>query len=314
MPEDIREKVISYIKKIGPILPVQISKHIERDLLLSGAILSELIARKQLRVSNASIGSSPVYYLPGQEYMLGPKLYNYLKSKEREAYDLLRENKLIKDEKLEPWQRIAFKQLKDFAIPLYVTVKDKTDIFWRFYLISEEEAKKLISDILQPKKQEKLKEQTAEQIRLTEVEQPEAQIKPEIIQKIEEPVQITEQKEKQIIKKPRKQAHKKEITDFYDLIVKYLNETNIKILEEKTIRKNKEYEFLAEFSSVVGNLKYFIKAKNKKSINDSEITLAYSQSQEKRTPCLLLTNGNLTKKAKELIEKKLSGQFVFKQI
>src|SRR3989344_6072694 len=126
MPEDIREKVISYIKKIGPILPVQISKHIEKDLLLSGAILSELIARKQLRVSNASIGSSPVYYLPGQEYMLGPKLYNHLKSKEREAYDLLRENKLIKEEKLEPWQRIAFRQLKDFAVPLYVTVKDKT--------------------------------------------------------------------------------------------------------------------------------------------------------------------------------------------
>lgn len=287
MPEDIREKVISYIKRIGPVLPVQISKHIERDLLLSGAILSELVARKQLKISRASIGSSPLYYILGQEYLLGPKLYNHLKSKEREAYDSLRKNKIIKDEKAEPWQRVAFRQLKDFAIPLYVTTKDKTEVFWRFYLFSEEEAKKVITEIMQPKKQEKIKEPTAEQIRLTEVEQPIIEsmepkrelIQKEILLKLEEP-----KIEKPQIKKSKKQVHKKE-TDFYNLVINYLNKNNIKILEEKTIRKNTEYEFLVEFPSIVGNLKYLIKAKNKKSINDTEIILVHSQSQEKRIPC-----------------------------
>ena len=36
---DNREKVIEYIRKNGPVLPIQFSKQLETDLLISGAIL-----------------------------------------------------------------------------------------------------------------------------------------------------------------------------------------------------------------------------------------------------------------------------------
>lgn len=304
MVVDNREKVIDLIKKVGPVLPIQIAKRLETDLLLSGAILSEMIARKQLKVSRATIGSSPVYYIPGQEYLLGPKLYNHLKSKEREAYDALRDKKIIRSEKAEPWQRIAFSQLHDFAMPMYVTIKDKTEIFWRFYLVSEEEAKEIIGEILQSKKREKSDEPEPEQLTLPVVNE-EIKETPKEAEKQVEPIKE--------IKKPRK-PRAKPLNNFYESIIEYLNKNKIKILEDNIIRKNKEYEFIADLPTTIGNLKYFVKAKNKKSITDAEITMAHSQGQEKRYPCLFITNGNLNKKAKELIEKKISGQLIFKQI
>ena len=270
-----------------------------------------MIARKQIKVSRATIGSSPVYYLPGQEVLLGPKLYSHLKSKEREAYDILRDKKIIRAERAEPWQRIAFSQLHDFAMPMHVTIKDKTEVFWKFYLISDEEAKEIIEEILQARKKEKSEEPEPEQLTLQGVN-------PEIKQ--EEPKQEEEkQQEKSIevikeLKKIRRASLKKKQVDFYKMLKDYLDKNKMITLQETLIRKNKDYELLVELPSTIGNLKYFVKAKNKKTINDAEITMAHSQGLEKRAPCIFITNGSLNKKAKELIEKKISGQLIFKQI
>lgn len=324
MPEDTRAIIIEFVKKVGPVLPIQISKKLNIDLLFASAMLSELVARKQLKASKAGIGSSPIYFIPGQEYLLGPKLYSHLKSKEREAYDILREKKLIYEDEAEPWQRVAFSQLKDFAVPISVTMNDKTKVFWKFYLIGDEEAKNMISNILEPKKEERIKKLKPEQLKLEEgdkqqiseliEEKPELEEpKIELVQEAEIKQTIEEEQPKPAKKQTIRKKKEEDLT-FYNSIKDYLIHRKIKILEEVATKKNKEYELLVEIPSALGGLKYFVKAKNKKSINDSEIILAHTQGQEKKVPCLLLTNGTLTKKAKELIEKKITGQFVFKQI
>jgi len=329
-----REKAINFIKKNGPVLPIQISKHLENDLIFSSAILSELVSSKLIKCTKACIGSSPLYYLPGQEYFLGPKLYNHLKPKEREGYDVLRERKVIRDNEAEPWQRVVFRNIPDFAIPTYVTIKDQTEIFWRFYLISEDEARKYIEEILQSKKKEKQIKQQPDQLTLEEQKLQEVQDskQDETYEKLheekpkkqdqeispEKEIQ-TESKERKIPKKDKKEElQQKEtsenISEFYDLIKRFLEENGIVVLEEETVRRNREFNFLVKVPSNVGALKYFLKAKNKKTINDAEIILAHSQSQENKLPCLFLTNGKLTKKAQQLIKGKLSGQFLVKKI
>jgi len=115
------------------------------------------------------------------------------------------------------------------------------------------------------------------------------------------------------IEKPIKPAKPKQRDNFYGIIREYLSKNKINVLEETIIKRQSEFEFIVNLPSSVGNLKYFIKAKNKASINDVDISLAYSESHQKKLPCLFITRGKLTKKAVDL-EKKLTGQITLKQI
>ncbi|MFC1682475.1 hypothetical protein ACFL0X_02575, partial [Nanoarchaeota archaeon] len=62
------------------------------------------------------VGSSPVYFLEGQERGL-EGFSNHLKSKEKEAFDLLKEKKFLGDSEIEPAIRVALRAIKDFAVP-----------------------------------------------------------------------------------------------------------------------------------------------------------------------------------------------------
>ena len=50
MPDisSLRNEILNYVSKHGPILPVQISKQINNNILFAGAILSELVANKKI--------------------------------------------------------------------------------------------------------------------------------------------------------------------------------------------------------------------------------------------------------------------------
>ena len=92
---DNQQKILFLVKSKGPLLPSQINKELNVDVLFASAMLSELVDRKLLRLSKAKIGGSPVYYAQGQESKLDI-LYPYLNEKERRAYDLLKENKVLR--------------------------------------------------------------------------------------------------------------------------------------------------------------------------------------------------------------------------
>ena len=77
----VKERILSIISYEGPLLPIQISRKLEKDTIFAGAVLSELLKEKAIRVSNAKIGSSPLYYMAGQESKLS-LLYNHLPLKE----------------------------------------------------------------------------------------------------------------------------------------------------------------------------------------------------------------------------------------
>ena len=59
---------------------------------------------------------------------------------------------------------------------------------------------------------------------------------------------------------------------------------------------------------------YLIKAKNKPSINEADISMAFSEGQLRKMPVVLLTNGKPNKKASILIEQKMQGQLILKEI
>ena len=151
---EIKDRIISILKRRGPSLPVHIAKEINVSILFASAFLSELISEQSIKMSHMRVGSSPIYFIQGQE----PRLENFsqhLKSREKDAYILLKHKKILKDIEQEPAIRVALRAIKDFSIPF----KKDEQIFWRFFTIPEsdfkrkEPLKKEITNLSKPKKE-----------------------------------------------------------------------------------------------------------------------------------------------------------------
>jgi len=151
---ETNDKILELIKVKGPVVPSNISKDINYDILMTSAHLSDLSSQNKLKISNIKIGSSPLYYLPGQESSL-QNFSHHMHEKEKKAFDLLKEKKILRDNKLEPVIRVALREIKDFAVQLIVTYQDNKEIFWKWYLIGKEEAEKLTKAILLDKESKK---------------------------------------------------------------------------------------------------------------------------------------------------------------
>lgn len=362
---DQRDVAFNFIKANGPVLPVDVSKVLRTNILFASAVLSELVERKTLKMSCAAIGGSKLYYIPNlQEHMLGDKLFHALNPVEREVFTLLKENKVLRDRVLEPKQRIALRALKDFAFPLTITLGEQSEIFWKFHIITDEEAKPIISTYIEDAPAEKMKEVVAEkkpeikeqtQVNVNDIvaklrEELVRELAPKLKEKEEEITRLKEdkiKKEKESVKeeiKPKEIVKHKNIEaaeeveqdkysddeeekelfvdkaeikkpegKFYKEILDFFNSSGIKVLKEEMIKKEKEYEFVVKIPSAFGTLNYFVKARDKKTFNDSDVSLAYSSGQLRKLPTILLGKGKLNKKAILLIEDKLNGQLVFKE-
>lgn len=278
----VHEKVLQLVRMKGPVIPSQISHEIGTNILLASAILSEMVARNTLKISSVKIGGSPLYYLPGQEQKL-QEYASRLHEKEKNAYELLKEKKVLRDKSLDAVTRVALRQIKDFAKPLDVSIGNESELFWKWYLLPTEESEGLIKILLtKTPEKEPVKE---------ELEQEIAPLK------------------KQVVTKTKAVAD----DSFAKKIKEYFEKNNIEVLEEKIIKKKSETEFIIKIPSAVGNLRYYCKARKKKRCNDTDLSLAYVQGQSKKLPVLFLTTGDLTKKAKEMFNNEFN-HITFKKI
>jgi len=278
------QKILQLIRYKGPLLPVHIVKEVGWNTILVGAALSDLSNKGQIKMSYAKIGGSPVYYVQGQEQKL-QNLYKYLHEKEQKAFDLLKEKKVLRDKELEPVIRVALRNIKDFAKGLEVTTNENKEIFWKWYLLSNQEAEQIIKDML----------------KITESKK-KAEIKKE-----------QEQKEKPEKEKPEKEKHEiGETSSFLKKIKDYFSKNNIKIKDQNIVRKTSDVEFIINVPSSIGPVPYFCKARSKKKINDSDLSNAYVQGQVKKLPVLLLITGELTKKAESLLDEQFKNLVIKK--
>lgn len=269
---EIREKIISLIKIKGPSLPVQIAKETGLSILFASAFLSELYNEKEINISNIKVGSSPLYFIPGQEFQL-ENFSQYLKSKEKDAFILIKEKKILKDSEQEPAIRIALREIKDFAIPF----KKGEEIYWRYFLVSEEN------------------------INLNEETKKEESIQEEILEnKKEEKEEVLEDQEKnkkknKLERKSKKQNNKKN-ENFFNKIKEFLSKEEVEILDIKDfknneavlkIKRNGEEELFYVF--------------NKKKITEMDILKAHKKAHENKMRYSICFLGETPKKIQDLI-------------
>ena len=272
-----KEKIISFLENFGPALPVRISAVIEMEPVFASAILSELYNDGKIKMSNMKIGSSRLYFLPGQEQ----KLENFsdsLKPLEKEALSKIKSEKILEDEKTEPAIRVALSNLKDFSSKFETSGKN----FWKYNFTTEYE----INQILNPPKKTQI-EKTEKKDESGGVKENENGSK-EKVKKMEMKPKKIEQKFEKIITSEETKS------EFYDEVEKFLLQKEISIAEKIQVGK-KEVMAKINLKTSVGNLNFLLVAKNKRSVGKDEINAIMQNVNYHKMPCLLILKKEIPK-------------------
>ncbi|MBI2629675.1 hypothetical protein HYW76_01105 [Candidatus Pacearchaeota archaeon] len=307
-PQLIREKIINFLKTKGPSLPIHVSRETGLSMIFASAFLSELAADNNVKISIMKVGGSPLYLIPGQEEQL-EKFYTYLPGKEREAFLLLKEKKVLEDIKLEPAIRVALRNIKDFAFPLIPRLQERM-LFWKFHSLPIEQASPIIENMIKLKQEIKQEAVIQKQETKIEAEFSKPEIKQEIkiiAEKPKEEIKITQETELKIEpifdKTPAKKA-KSQPEDFLNEIKTFLTLKNISIISTEYYDKK---EVLAKIR--INSEDCLLFAFNKKRINEKELIKAYKKSLPYNLPYIIVIQDVISKKMKEFIDasKSLKG-------
>lgn len=263
---EIKEKIISVLRKNGPSLPVHIAREIESSMLFTSAFLSELAAEKRIKISNMKVGNSPLYFIQGQESML-EKFSQYLKSREKDAFASLKERKFMEDNEQEPAIRVALREIKDFAVPF----KEEGEIIWRYFTVSEKEFKIKEKSKLTAKKETK-------------------KIEPE------------KEKTLNIFDKPGRAKTSKKISrekenKLFSKVKEFLSEKSMELIDIANFSKN---EILLRIRDN-GEEKLLI-VYNKRRIGENDLIKASKKASEFNLPYIIMSLGEPLKKMQGLID------------
>jgi hypothetical protein len=295
--QEIKQKIVIFIRQKGPSLPVHIGREIGYNTIYASAFLSELLAEKKIRMSFLRVGGSPLYLIPGQE----PHLENFsdhLNHKEKEAFEILKEEKFLIDSEQQPAIRVALRTIKDFAFPF----KYQEKIIWRYFLISEEEYDKKLA-LTKGGKEENSDKKIRDEKNYSQPKGQGAGQK-DSVQRKEGMASNSKETQLNIFdreRKPEKKTKKKKspskISDkFFNQVKQTLTAKNYELLDIINYNKNE-----LVISVKKDDNQFLAIAYNKKRISESDISKAYRKALEIKTPYIILSKGELTKKLKEFL-------------
>ncbi len=295
MPQEdhlqINKKILSFIRVRGPSLPVHIAKEINTSILFTSAFLSELISEKELKISSLKVGNSSLYFIPGQEPLL-EGFSHHLNNKEKEAFELLKQKKVLKDHEQHPVIRIALRNIKDFAIPF----QKNAEVYWKYLIVSEQEFIDLIKN-----ETPVIKKQFEIAREMTSSEEKKPEIK---IEQKHSKIEVKPFSTKKKIEKIKKRTSGKKGDKFFNKIKEFLSKKSIEILDIESFSKND-----LSLRVKINREEKLLIAYNKKKINEKDVIEAYKKALKLKLGFVILSLGEPNKKLNEFIEavKSLDG-------
>ncbi|MFH1440022.1 MAG: hypothetical protein ABIG89_05625 [Candidatus Woesearchaeota archaeon] len=140
-----RDKILQVMQLKGPIIPKDLLKNFDSDTFMIGAALSELASNGHVIITHLKMGGSPFYYLPKHIEKI-QDLNRFLNEKDNRAFQLLKLNKILKDKELTPILRVSLREIKDFAKPIEVKLGSDSELFWKWYMLSDSECNSLLKE------------------------------------------------------------------------------------------------------------------------------------------------------------------------
>jgi len=276
------EKILALIQANGPMLPVEIASKTDMNSFLAKAYMEELAQQGKLIVGD-KIGSTPLFLAPGQEARASERV--------KELLDTTRTvgGHVGKDLDMSPeavTKREQFK--KHFEKTLSEPEPKKKVITWEKPKVEPKEWKEPVKESWKPI--EPVKE------RLVKLFTPKT---------VEKPVRSAP------VYKPKK-VPKVTVGEYVSKVKRLFTSGQAKLVEEIS-EKKKKGKFIVDFPSSIGAIRYYVTVYEKKSINKSDIALAYTEASNRKLPALLITNGKLASGAEDYAAK-LGGMFKWKAV
>jgi hypothetical protein len=321
-----KEDILRAIETIGPAQPIDIRRELKGgDTFLIGAMLSEFVASGELVISKTRRGGSPFYYNPNKPETL-EKITQYLNEKDRRTCLLLKEQKVMREDAQEPLVRVGLQNIYDFSKKFVVTEDGKEVVYWRYFLVPEDEALRIIKSKRidtaekEESKQEAVKEKPAKAIE--EKTQPEKPKKVE--EKAEEPKRSAEGAEtsgEKPKKEPKKRAPRKTapvqatLQDWtvhdtlWEKVQKFAQNEKSVAVNPQSIKMHAELSCVLKTDGPYGKLALFAYALNKKKIAEKDITNALLLARGQGMPLLVLYTEEMPAKLLKSFEDKSNVYF-----
>jgi Mn-dependent DtxR family transcriptional regulator len=337
---DYRDK-IKLLTGQHPVQPQFVARELSTNSMLASAMLSEMSEKGLLKVSSLKVGSSPLYYDPAHpEHLLD--YVQSLNEKDRRTVALLQDKGVLRDNALDALTRVSLRNIKDFAKQLDVSIDGNREVFWKFYLLTDEQAAERIKAMLEPPKEAQKQETPPADAKQAKPRKP-RQRKPKVsleqqplaaaqitqqgsavsaasplaspaamspalpVAPVTDAVPVTAAAQSPVATPARSETAAATTDDaFLSQLLTFFAGNNITVLEQVVLKKKAEYDFVLQLTSPVGRLHYYAKAKNKAKVGEADLSHAYVQGQIRKLPVLFLAPGVLTKPAQELL-KELKG-------
>lgn len=339
----MKEKILYYIKKNGPSVPTEVNSFLKMNSIIISAVMSELIKEKFLLVSQKRIGSSPLYFIKGQEKQVRNRLRKELKINERKILEFFEKNKSCLKSNLSPQYRFMIDNLRDFIVPSSIKLNGEEKILYKLAEIKEN---KILNhnNSMNNIKTKKILEQKKPTItnqrnnsKFNFFNKPTKNYSPNFFKDDKETKKVNAVNKNIIYGKNSLKKQKTKITSSSKLIKNYNphkytknltikrekiqnDKNNIKIIKFDNISNN----FFLRNNFIVLNIKiikkekeanfiiktnyhisqsYFVKYYKKNKLNENDVFKAFTQSYLIKLPCIILTKAKLSKKTEKLVEK-----------
>ena len=284
-----QDKILNFLKVTGPTLPAKVAKNINTDILLASAHLSDLSSQGKVKISKLKIGGSPLYFLPGQESQLYSFASGNINPKDLLVLDELKDKNILRESNLELIQRVGLRNLPDFAVPLNVRVGEEIELFWKWHLLSNDEANQMIGTLLSG-----VKETVTAPL--------------EEVPKVEEPVPVVEEKEETKEKvEPVQEQLKEEVPVEKEVeepkqeeavpVLKDDDKEEVEVVEQKQDEETTKQETIKE-----KELKEPTKKEQQKKLTEEK------KEVEEKKPFLQKVKDKITRKKKKVVNDDFSPQ------
>ncbi len=290
------------VVRTGPVLPVEVASKLGVDSFLANAYLSQLVDAGKIKQSNERVGNSFVYFLAGQEAQASSRISNLLQGGKKTARmyaSSVPAGPEVEQKRQAFTQRLAEIEAKEQIrkpapqqpLPQIAQQKPQT--------VSETQKQEFLST-LRPAIESQLKQQAPPQVQSAQLNLPKIPSPQAVFAAVG---QNFNSQRVEGMEKAKSVFHKIKSTIFMEegrVVEKalgFLVDAGSEIIGKELRKKGREADILAIVPTPIGPIKFFVMARDKRTVSEAELSLAFTAGQHKKLPVIYVTNGKLTKSA-----------------
>ncbi len=287
------DKAFDVVRAQGPVLPVEVASKLGVDSFLATAYLAQLVETGKIKQTKERIGTSFIYHLSGQEGAANARIITLQQSGKKTARMFAREV---------PQSPEVTARQKAFADRL-----------------AEIEAKEIQAKITAPSVAERAVDKTVAkplpEVRTAEETHIRPQIthnsstretnqefldrfKPAIAEQLAKPVQEVKSAVSHFISEVGKKISPKQQDGLLvEKALAFLVDGRADIISKELRKRGRDADIVATIPTSIGPMRILIIVRDKKTISEADLSVVYTEGQNKKLPAIFVTNGKLTKSA-----------------